>query len=245
MSNSTADLAAEIREYCQAHANPKLVAKYARYFREGYDAWGLLDPKHEFWTVKEPAWRERYGSLGLKGFLKLGEDLFSSGKYEEGGIAIRFVKSYSAEIGPKALPGVAKWFAAGIANWAHTDVLCAEILSPALAEGRIQLPDLAAWRDARHAFQRRAVPVAMLSLLKRPFQAKTLLQFVEPLMGDGERVVHQGLGWFLREVWKKDPKPVEAFLLKHRNTAPRLIFQYATEKMKPEERARFKRETAK
>jgi 3-methyladenine DNA glycosylase AlkD len=61
-------------------------------------------------------------------------------------------------------------------------------------------------------------------------------------MADGERVVHQGLGWFLREAWKKHAKPVEAFLLEFRDTAARLIFQYATEKMKPAERERFRRQ---
>ena len=86
-------LAAEIRSYCAAHANEALAQKYARYFKEGYDAWGLLDARHEFWTVKEPEWRQRYARQGLKGFLQLGEDLFSSGKYEEGALAIRLVKN--------------------------------------------------------------------------------------------------------------------------------------------------------
>jgi len=58
---------------------------------------------------------------------------------------------------------------------------------------------------------------------------------------DPAREVHQGVGWFLREAWKIQPIPVEEFLLKYKDTAPRLIFQYATEKMKPEEKERFKK----
>lgn len=239
---SREQLAAEIRAYCAAHADAALVQKYARYFKEGYDAWGLLDGKLEFWTVKEPEWRQRHAKMGLKGFLKLGEDLFSSGKYEEGGLAIRFVKGYGEAFGREHLPGVAKWFAAGIRNWAHTDVLCGEILTPALVDGRIGLQDLAPWRASKHPFQRRAVPVTMLGLLKKPFRAEELLGFVRPLMEDPERVVHQGMGWFLRETWKKQPAPVEAFLLEWKETAARLIFQYATEKMSAAQKARFKRE---
>ena len=60
-------------------------------------------------------------------------------------------------------------------------------------------------------------------------------------MMDKEREVHQGVGWFLREAWKIEPAPVEAFLLKYKDTAPRLIFQYATEKMTPEEKNRFRK----
>ena len=60
-------------------------------------------------------------------------------------------------------------------------------------------------------------------------------------MLDPERVVQQGLGWFLREAWKKTPAPVEAYLTGWKDTAPRLIFQYATEKMSAADRARFRR----
>lgn len=235
------ELAAEIRAYCQAHPNPALVAKYARYFKEGFNSYGVLDPKHEFWTTKEADWRARYAKLGLKGFLSLGVDLFSSGMYEEGGIAIRFVKSFNDQIDAAALKGIEKWFP-HVVNWAHTDVLCSEILTPALVAGRISLDDLAAWRASPHRFQRRAVPVAMLGLLKQPFKAQPLLDFTLPLLDDPERVVHQGLGWFLREVWKKQPAPVEALLLAHKDTAPRLVYQYATEKMTAAQKARFKRE---
>lgn len=55
-------------------------------------------------------------------------------------------------------------------------------------------------------------------------------------MLDAERVVHQGLGWFLREAWKIKKEETESFLLKWKNQAPRLIYQYATEKMSTEEK---------
>lgn len=239
---SRAEFVLEIRSYCAAHANAALAQKFARHFKEGYDAWGLLDAKHECWVMKEPEWWKRHARLGLRGFIRLGEDLFSSGKYEEGALAIRFVKSFGPEIGSDSLPGIAKWFAAGIRNWAHTDVLCGEILTPALVDGRIGLKGLAPWRASKNPFQRRAVPVAMLGLLKQPFPAQELLEFVTPLMEEGKRVVHQGMGWFLRGMWKKQPEPVEAFLLAWKDTAPRLIFQYATGKMTAARKASFKRE---
>ncbi|MBI5280261.1 MAG: DNA alkylation repair protein [Candidatus Solibacter usitatus] len=236
-----AALAVEIREYCGAHADAAGAAKYARYFKEGYDAWGLADGKHEFWNAKREEWLKRYAKLGLKGFLRAGELLFRSGKHEEGGMAIRLVKSFGAEVDAAALPGLERWFAAGIGNWAHVDALCAEVLGPALGAGRVRLKELAGWRESKFRFQRRAAPVAMLNLLKGKFKARELLQFVRPLMMDEERVVQQGMGWFLRELWKKDRAPVEAFLLEWKDRAPRLIFQYATEKMDAEEKARFRR----
>ena len=234
-------LVSEIRSYCQAHADPKNATKWERYFKEGYDAWGLLDKDNPLWTQEQKQWFERYRKIGLRGFLKAGEALFSSGKYEEGALAIRFLKEFRGELDQKAVEQLAKWFQAGIGNWAHTDVLCGELLAPLLQTGQIELDTLGPWRESALRFQRRAVPVAMLGLLKAARPAGPLLEFIRPMMLDPERVVHQGLGWFLRETWKKEPKPVEAFLLEWKDQSPRLIFQYATEKMTPTARTRFRR----
>lgn len=241
LATEVAALAAEIRTYCAANANPELAAKYARYFKEGYDAWGLLDRNHPFFNEQQDAWLKAHAHWGPKGFLLLGEALFASGKFEEGSIAISFLKSFSAQIDARTLPGIARWFDAGIQNWAHVDVLCSEILSPTLASGRLALADFAPWRTATSRFQRRAVPVAMLSLLKTSAPTAELLRFIRPLMLDPERVVQQGLGWFLRETWKREPQPVEALLMEYRMQAPRVIYQYATEKMTAAKKAAFRR----
>jgi hypothetical protein len=237
------DLAAEVRAYCVANQDLKEAERYARFFTEGYDAWGL-HKDHPIWTEKERDWLERYAVLGPAGFLKAGEILLASGKYEEGSMAIRFVLRHLESFDAGLVASLEKYFRAGICNWAHTDVLCGQVIAPMLANGRIELASLDPWRASELKFQRRAVPVAMLGLLGSKTAIGGLLDFLRPLMLDGERVVQQGLGWFLREAWKKQPKPVEKFLLEWRNQAPRLIFQYATEKMTPTERERFRREKA-
>jgi len=246
-------LVQEIQQYCAAHANRKAATRYERYFAEGYDAWGLLDKGNPFFTDRRDEWLQRYADIGIAGFVEAGEKLFASGKYEEGAIAIQFVKSRRDEMDATTALGLARWFAAGIGNWAHTDVLCGELLAPLLEDGRLPLDALAPWRDAPLRFQRRAVPVAMLGLLpqlKKGVQAspaerraiKRLLEFLRPMMLDRERVVHQGLGWFLREAWKRAPDAAEPFLLEFKDTAARLIFQYATEKMTAAGKARFRAE---
>ena len=149
-----------------AHQDPKKAGKWARYFREGYDAWGLLDEDHPIWNEKQQEWLESYAGLGLRGFLKAGELLFQSGKYEEGALAIRFLKTRRDELDAASVGKLAKWFEAGIRNWAHTDVLCGELIAPLLESRRIDLAVLAGWRESEFKYQRRAIPVAMLGLLK-------------------------------------------------------------------------------
>lgn len=230
----------EIRTYCAAHADPKVVARYARYFREGYDAWGI-HYKDPAWLQKKKEWFLANKEMGLPGFLDLGDRLFESGKLEEGGLAIHFVALFRDQHTRKTFQRLGRWLDSGVHNWAQCDVLCGELLSHFLADGIATLADMERWRESPAKYKRRAVPVAMLALLKTERNYRPLLDFLRPLMLDSERVVQQGLGWFLREAWKRQPAPVERFLLEWKDKSPRLIFQYATEKMSPAAKARFRR----
>jgi 3-methyladenine DNA glycosylase AlkD len=167
--------------------------------------------------------------------------LVKTGKYEEGALAILFAAQLRDQYTPATLERIARWFDGGFRNWAHTDVLCGEVLSHFLTAGVVPLKSLRTWRESPHKFQRRAVPVAIIPLLKQTTDYKPLLDLIRPLMHDPERVVQQGLGWFLREAWKRQPGVIEPFLLEHKDTSPRLIFQYATEKMTPQAKKRFRK----
>lgn len=101
--------------------------------------------------------------------------------------------------------------------------------------------DFIPWLNSPYKFQRRCVPITLIKHIKKTRQAMPSILFVEKLMTDPEREVHQGMGWFLREAWKISPAETELFLEKHKDTAPRLIIQYACEKMTAENKLRFKR----
>jgi len=229
----------EVRTFCQAHANPANVQKYSRYFVEGYDAYGV---DFKLIVLQRDQWLAKYRpTLGLKGFLDLGGILVKSGKYEEASFAISFISQFQDEYTPQTLERLGSWLADGIRNWAHTDILSGGPLSLLFIKKIVPLEAFSAWRQSPSKWMRRAVPVTLIEMVKDGFPTKSLLDFIEPMMLDDQKVVHQGLGWFLREAWKKQPKPVEAFLLEWKDRAPRLIFQYATEKMRPAARARFRR----
>ncbi len=234
----TQAIASEIRSFCTAHGEPKVVAKYSRYFREGYDAFGL---SREVFEKQRDIWVEQYREeLGLSGFLELGDWLIKTGKYEEASYAITFLVPFKKEWTRETFHHMGSWLEDGICNWAHSDVLCGEVLGPSLVRKIAAVTDMKGWRTSGSKWKRRAVPVALLAFVKMPEKIPALLKFIRPMMLDGERVVHQGLGWFLREAWKVNPKVVEPFLMEWKDSAPRLIFQYATEKMTPKQKLRFR-----
>lgn len=229
----------EIREFCRNHADEKQSTRYARFFTEGYDAYGV-DAK--LIVEQKDVWIEKYrDTLGLNGALKLGELLLESGKYEEASFAILLLEPYRRQVNSDTFQQIGDWLERGVRNWAHTDVLCSVVLEPLLTDSVVPLSELKSWRESPSKWRRRAVPVAMLGLGKQHKKIEPLLQFIEPLMTDEDRFVQQGLGWFLREAWKKQPKPVESFLHQWKETAPRKIFQYATEKMTPALKEKFRR----
>lgn len=232
-------LAKEIRQFCEKNGDDKIVKKYARYFVEGYDAYGLdsklIESQRKFWFEKYK------DELGLEGFLKLGDLLVKDGKYEEVFFAIWFAGRFHKELTLKTLDRFHQWIDVGVKNWAHSDVLSGEILSSFLTNNIVSLDAFADWRKSKNKWHRRAVPVTMIKHLKNEPPIQTLLDFIDPLMMDEEKVVRQGLGWFLREAWKKYSKPVEKFLLKWKDKCGRLIIQYATEKMSPKDKERFRK----
>ena len=232
------ELVNNIRQFCKANGNPAIVKKYSRFFKEGYDAYGLDTKSYDacFKMITKD------NELTLKLVLAAAPELIKTGKYEETFFVIRMMKSFYPQFSAKTFKEIEKWFKVGIVNWAHADVLAGDIIADFLIREIVPLSALEPWRKAENKFQRRIVAVSLIKLLKDEKNIGKLISFVEPMMNDEQREVHQGVGWFLREAWKLDKPRTEKFLLKWKDTAPRLIFQYATEKMAANEKKRFKRE---
>ena len=229
----------EIREFCLQHADDAVVKKYSRYFVEGYDAYGiqqkLMEDEHKLLISKYRS------ELGFSGFLDLGDRLIKTGKYEDASFALLFAIDFAKEFTPETMGRFGTWLDDGVCNWAHADMMAGSIFPVFLLKKIVPYTAFAEWRTADSKWKRRVVPVSLIKSLKQFENINEVLEFLAPMMLMPEKVVHQGLGWFLREAWKIYPQPVEEFLLAWKDKSPRLIFQYATEKMTPEQKARFKK----
>lgn len=227
----------EIRAFCTANADEAIVKKYSRYFKDEYNAYGVASPLLSA-KIKELAARD---GLTLEQVYELAPLLMKSGKYEETTIALHLLDSLHKQFSKETFDVIASWFAAGIHNWAHADTLGMMILPRFIKKKVISPDDMKPWIHSEYKFQRRCVPVTLIKSLKEADAYSHFFKIIEPLMNDPEREVHQGAGWFLREAWKLRKQETEKFLLKYKDTAPRLIFQYACEKMTADEKLRFKR----
>ncbi len=229
----------EIKKFLSKNADSAIVKKYARYFKEGYDAYGIdrekLQNKTEEW------FRVCRDKLTPKEIINLSERLLQSGKYEEKSIALNFTVRLKDQYNKQLFNTMGKWFGKYIDNWAHCDWACHDILYNFVTDKIVSLKELFEWTKSPYKWKRRAVPVTMVKVVSKQNKIKESLEAAKKLILDPEKVVHQGVGWLLRETWKKAPKEVEDFLYQWKDKAPRLIIQYATEKIPKEKRKKFRR----
>ena len=228
----------EIKTFCEKNADPKLVEKYSRYFTEGYDAYGISQKAMDaFREERFPEWTQ---ALAIGDVYELAGKLFQAGKYEYAGFGVWMLARYKKDWNKSQLPAIREWLDLYIQNWAHCDVLCNEIVTEFIRGKVADYGDLKPWLTSGSRWTRRAVPVSLWKTIT-PANIGELLLFLDPLSHDTERVVGQGMGWFLREAWKKAPAPVEKYLLSIKDYAQRVMIQYATEKMPKEDKAKYKK----
>ncbi|NHF59745.1 DNA alkylation repair protein [Flavobacteriaceae bacterium TP-CH-4] len=229
----------EIRDFFIRNSNPAIVQKYARYFKEGFDGYGIetkvFEKQRDDWIK---GWKNE---MSLRDYLNLGDSLMEQGKFEEKSMAIALLQSEREHYTTSTFERIGNWFGTGIDNWATTDVLCMLVLSSFLKDGVISYEKLKEWTSADSQWQRRAVPVTLIELAKDELKPEVALSMVEPLMLDDSEYVQKGIGTLLRSLWKKYPKDIEDFLLQWKDRCGRLIVQYATEKMDKEYRKRFRK----
>jgi 3-methyladenine DNA glycosylase AlkD len=184
---------------------------------------------------------QKEGKFDLLTVLEAAPILMKGGMFEEISIILLLLDSLWKKFTPETFQEIEEWFSIGIYNWAHADTMGMFILPKFLDKKIVEMNDFSPWLNSPYKFQRRCVPVTLIKQIKKTRQVMPSILFVEKLMTDPEREVHQGMGWFLREAWKISPAEVELFLEKWKDTAPRLIIQYACEKMTAENKLRFKR----
>jgi len=234
---TTNEIIQEIRSYCVANADAERLQKSQRFFKEEFVGYGLTAPQ-VYSKVKEMLKR---GDFDLPTVLSATPELMNNRMFEEISMALLLLDGLWKSYTPDTFQEIEKWFSIGIYNWAHADTMGMFILPKFLDKKIVEMNDFSPWLNSSFKFQRRCVPVTLIKHIKKTRLVMPSILFVEKLMTDPEREVHQGMGWFLREAWKISPADVEPFLEKWKDTAPRLIIQYACEKMTAENKLHFKR----
>ena len=90
----------EIRDFLKKNADDAIVKKNSRYFKGGFIGYGI---EQNIFIQKKDEWLNKYkDKLSIEEFLELGGLLFSSGKYEEGALAIQFLMGQKVKLDKNA-----------------------------------------------------------------------------------------------------------------------------------------------
>ena len=229
----------EIRDFCIKNSKQANIDKYSRYFKDGFDGYGIdqkvYEAQRDLWIAD---WKKE---MTIGKYLELGDTLIQIGKYEEISFAISFLKSKRENYTESTFDRIGKWFDYGISNWATTDVLCMLVLSSFFVDKVISFEQLKSWTNSDSEWKRRAIPVTLVELIKKDLKPNDAINLVESLMLDDSEYVQKGIGTLLRGLWKNYPVEIEDFLLKWKDKCGRLIIQYSTEKMDKEYRKKFRK----
>jgi Predicted DNA alkylation repair enzyme len=234
------ELEHKIISFCEANKNEARIEQNKRFFKNGeFLGYGLAAPQ----IYDEIKNLLKMPGMSLELALEVAPNLLSSKMYEPITMGLLLVNAFGKQFSKALFHEMSKWYSFTIHNWAHADTMGMFILPQFVKYKVITYVDFAPWLTSKYKFQRRSVSVTLIKLLKSKTidDFNPIFNFLEPLMTDPEREVHQGMGWFLREAWKLKPGQTEPFLLKWKDTAPRLIINYATEKMTKEQKIKFKK----
>ena len=208
----------------RALGSPERAEQEKRYQKSSWEHWGVPLPGMDV------AIRETLGDLRQDEALELSRRLWREPVWDLRIVAGRILARKSIE------PDARVWgFVTGrlvdLDGWAVADNL-APVASRCLIEEPDRLDAVEAWIESSHLWTRRAALVFTLPWAKEKRDPERMLGWAARLADDRQWFIQKAIGWWLRELSKRDPKRVRRFLAdnggKLRGVARREATKYLT-----------------
>ncbi len=190
-----------------AAGSPERAVQEKRYQKSSWDHWGVALPQmdamirdttrdlagDELIALAERLWREPVWDLKIvAGRLLTGKNVAADASLW------RFVTTRMPDLD----------------GWAVADNL-ASVASRCLIADEKQLDEVERWVESPHLWTRRAALVFALPWAKQPRDPERMLGWAARPTSDREWFIQKAIGWWLRELSKRDPARVRAFLAEH------------------------------
>lgn len=136
-----------------------------------------------------------------------------------------------ARLKPKDVENLAK----GMSTWGDVDAFACYVAGPAWREGRLETEDIVGWTASANRWWRRAALVSTVPLNNtarggRGDATRTTL-ICDLLRHDRDDMVIKALSWALRELAKKEPGVVEAYVSKREAELPPRVVREVRNKL--------------
>lgn len=172
--------------------------------------------------------REIQEAQGLRFLIDVADQLFSGLVLEEKIAAVFLLEKLDGEFGDREFNLFDSWLDR-ISSWADHDALVHDLIAPMVASKPQRAKVVFRWAKSPNRWHRRAACVALIRGARAKMFFPKITQLSNTLLADEDDMVQKGLGWLLRETAKFDAKRTVPYLMKIRETAPRLVLRTACE----------------
>lgn len=220
-----------IQAALRAAANPQYARNLQWFFKTGPGEYGAGDV---FIGIRVPDLRRL-----ARGFQAAGERavaaLLASSVHEDRLLALMILTDQFERGSPAERERIFRFYGAHtdrINNWDLVDLSAPTIVGQWLATR--SRASLDRWARSPSLWERRIAIVATYAFIRAGDFGDTL-RIADRLLNDPHDLIHKATGWMLREVGKRDPATLEAYLAPRYRTMPRTMLRYAIERF-PEPR---------
>lgn len=239
---SSAEALRELKKFSRP-ASEKLMQKFFRAVPGGYGG------QDRFFVAKVPETRSIAKRARDLSFTELAK-LLKSPWHEARLLALIVLAERGLKADAKESAVLAQFYLKnrkGVNNWDLVDTSARQVLGPWLysiweKDSKKSTGQAIRWlrkmARSKNLWDRRIAVVATYWFIgKHVFEPTLILS--EDLLGDHHDLIHKATGWMLREVGKRDPAPLMAFLEAHAAVMPRTMLRYSIEHRSPKERAHW------
>ena len=172
--------------------------------------------------------REVRKEHGLDFLVEVANQLFSGSVLEEKVVAVFLLEKLDGEFGDSEFKLFESWLDR-ISSWADHDALVHYLVAPMVASKPARAKTVFRWAKSPNRWKRRAACVALIRGARARMFFPEITKFSDSLLADQDDMVQKGLGWLLRETAKYDARRTLPYLIKIRESAPRLVLRTACE----------------
>jgi 3-methyladenine DNA glycosylase AlkD len=199
---------------CREHASVKRAVGEKAYLKSGLRFIGTMLPEIRQATRDYALEHPELTRTELRAIV---DELWSTDVFELRSCGIALLSQHAKLLEERDLPWLIG-FVRRSKTWAHVDWLAGDVIAGVVGESRSALKRLPAWARDDDFWVRRTALLAQLPQLRRERgDFELFARMAAPMLGEREFFIRKSIGWVLREVSKKRPKLVFAFLREHRS----------------------------
>jgi 3-methyladenine DNA glycosylase AlkD len=221
-----------IRAELAKRIDPEYLEGCRNFFKEEVDPWGVRSA--DLKAVEAMAYKQ-IRPLPRSERYKLFDELWRSGKLEEGAMVCHIGRRFKREFGKAEFSLFERWIDEYVHNWSHCDGVSSWLLAGCIENHPALRDKLIPWTRSKNRWKRRASAVSFLQEAKHGRSFDFICDVCTRLEKDADVMVQKGAGWLLKETYPKRPEEVLEFI--RLRSFPRLVVRYAAEKMSRPDRA--------